>query len=1057
MKAKLASKSVVSVILALLMVISMITVGIVSATSAQVDVVESGAAEMEVYFTKPSNWNAVKLHYWGGSSSSSWPGVDMTKKYTNDMGEDVYYKTVPSNTTGIIFNNGSGTQSADLNVAGKAVVAYYWNGSAAVLWPEQPAASGSGTGGDTTPTAAPVTGEKTRLAIADQTDARWLGNDDARFKVVVNNAATDMTKSVDIASGLKVWYADVAKINAGTQITFQRCSAINSANVFNTFTTSYVANSPLYIASGEGGDTITASTMLDMPDGSATNFGYGIWVDTIGNGDTKDFVKIYANDFKNDSTYHLYLPGFVNTSALKVYTNFPSCTINGTAVSKGTAATLNLSMTGTEKTVSISYKRNASGSTHTGSLHVMKSGAAAMFMTTKNELYTGLAAAYAENSDGSANYAGVASYKNTVTTKGDYMFYSEGGKLLNAKDKTTGEVLTGLKKIKGRGNSSFEASMRLYGKYAYNITLNDKAGLIDGCEKSKKYCLLANNADESLMRNTTIFGIADNIGMPYTPNTRLVDVYDNGNYIGAYVITEKVEYGKSTLIPDAKSLDKTNEDILAVGKGIDYDGLKQRTASYTAKSGTTYSYKYSYNPSGAAYEFDNTTVQITDGDTTESYTLSEEYMKSHDFLLEHEITDRYDAEATWFISGRTKQAVVPKYPEFATQKEVQWMIEEYDALETAAFAKNYANVAAVADVDSFAGTYLIQELTMNLDACATSYYILGGGSYDKLLAAPLWDYDWAVGGYNGTRKTVSGQIDVSDYTKTYVKVKSVSTGNDGRNTGTYNLQAQLCQISNFWTDCKRVWTNKFVPALNEYLGDNHTLLGYQLPLFKPAVAMNESRWGVLEKNYTGAHSSDPGAATWGTRSTITYKKGSNNFGIGTYVTSGASKSYDNAVYYLNDWMVKRQNAMSNTMGLYDASLIEPDPTEAPTEAPTDPPTDAPTAAPTEAPTAAPTEAPTDAPTEAPTVAPTEAPTQAFDPLFNYYRGDTDGDGKITVMDATMIQRMLASYEDENPNYVKMGLRAQVTGNKLTIMDATAIQRYLAEYDDGHHIGEIDSF
>ncbi len=1023
MKAKLASKSVISILLALLMVVSMMTIGIVSATSAKVEVAGEGASVMEVYFTKPNDWGSAKLHYWGGATSSSWPGIDMTYSYTNDYGQAVYYNTIPADTTGIIFNNGSGTQTADLNVAGKQVVAYYWNGSAAVSWDDIPAPAGSG---ETTPTAEPVTGETTRLAIADETTLRWLGNDDAQFYVVVNNAKTLMTKSVDVASGLKTWYADVAKINGGTAIEFDRVSAIDDTKVFNKFSTSYTAGSPLYVVSGDG-NTITASTMLDMPDGSATNFGYGIWVDTTGEGDTKNFVKIYAGDFKSDTTYHLYLPSFVDTTALKMYTNFPSLTVNGTSVTKGQVNTLNIPLTNNEKNVSISFKRNATGSTHTGTLHIMKSTASSMFMTTKMELYTGLAAAYGENSDGSANYEGVAAYKETVNTKGDYLFYDAKGKVLNSKDKTTGELLTGLKKIKGRGNSSFEASMRLYGKYAYNVTLNDKAKLIDGCESSKKYCLLANNADESLMRNTTIFGIADEIGLKYTPNTRLIDLYDNGNYLGAYSIVEKVEYGKSTLIPDANSLDKTNEDILAAGKGIDYDALKQRQATYTAKSGTKYTYSYSYTAeTGKTYEFDGSTVTIGEGEDAETYTLDETYMKTHDFLFEHEITSRYDAEATWFISGRTKQAVVPKYPEFATQKEVQWMIEEYDALETAAYAKNYAGVASVADVDSFAGTYLIQELTMNLDACATSYYILGGGSYDKLLAAPLWDYDWAVGAYNGKRKTVSGEVDVADYTKTYVKVKSVSTGDDGRTQSVYNLQAQLCQIGSFWNDCKRVWTNDFVPVLNNYLGDGNTLLGKTLPEFQAAAAMNESRWGVMAKNYTGAHSDNPGAATWGTRSTTTYVKGSNNFGIGSYYAPGSNRSYNNTVYYLNDWMTKRVNAMSTTMGLYDESMIE---TEPPTEAPTD----------------APTEAPTSAPTDAPTEAPTEAPE-------TYIRGDVDGDGAVTIMDATAIQRMIAGFSvdfDEE----KARICGTITGDSLNVIDATAIQRYIADYSDSYGIGD----
>ena len=1082
MKAKHTTKGAISLLLSLLMVISMITVGIVSAASAEndlaevgavsdiaeegaeLDVAEEGASEMEVYFTKPSGWNAVKLHYWGGSSSSSWPGVDMTYKYTNDFKEAVYYKTIPANTTGIIFNNGSGTQSQDITVTGKQVVAYYMEGTTAKSWTDIPAPSG---GGGTTPTAPPVTGDKIRLAVADSTDDRWLGNDDAQFKVKINGAYTDMTKSVDVASGLKVWYADVAAIGAGTQIVFDRISAIDPSNVFNSFATNYVANSPLYVVSGKGGDTITPSTMLDIPDGSATNFGYGIWVDAKGDGNTKDFIKIYAADFKNDTTYHLYLPAFVDTTALKVYTNFPSCTINGTAVTKGQVNTLNIPLTSVEKDVSISFKRNTAGSVHNGTLHIMRSGAAAMFMTTKMELYSGLTAAYAADEHGNADYAGVASYKSLVNTKGDYLFYDKTGKVLNSKDKTTGELLTGLKKIKGRGNSSFEASMRLYGKYAYNITLNDKAKLIDGCESSKKYCLLANNADESLMRNTTVFGIADAIGMPYTPNTRLIDLYDNGNYLGAYIITEKVEYGKSTLIPTAKSLDKANEDILAAGKGINYDNLKQTTATYTAKSGNTYRYCYSYNPSGAAYEFDGTTVTIGEGEKAETYTLDDTLMHKYDFLLEHEIDARYEAEATWFISNRTKQAVVPKYPEFATKKEVQWMIDQYDAMETAAYANNYASFASVADADSFASVYLIQELTMNLDAAATSYYILGGGSYDKLLAAPLWDYDWAVGAYNGKKLTVSGEVDVSDVNKVFVKNKSVKIDStDSRTQGVYNLQAKLCQNTSFWNGCKRIWTNQFVPVLADFLDEKPTtesfsgvIINEYLPAFTAAQYMNESRWGLLAKVY-----SDPDSY-WGTRSTARYRIGSYNFGIGSSkVPDGAAFGYQNTVYYINDWLYKRELYMSNSMGLYDTSMIETEPpTEKPTEKPTEPPTEKltekptekPTQAPTDPPTDPPTEPPTEKPTEKPTEAPTQPPTEEYDPRFQYRLGDTDGDGEVTIMDATAIQRLLADYTYED--YVRMVWRSIITGDNLNIMDATAIQRFIADYENVYGIGEITDY
>ena len=897
-------------------------------------------------------------------------------------------------------------------------------------------------GSNIDPTAPPVTGETTRLAIADDTTDRWIGNDDARFKVVINGAATAMTRSVDVASGLKVWYADVAKINGGTAISFKRTSAIDENTVWNTWSTSYVAGSPLYKIGDD--DVITPATLLEIPDGSVTNFGYGIWVDTKGNEDTKDFVKIYAEDFVKDTKYTLYLPAYTDWTQLKVYTNFPTLSINNQAITKGQVNTINLSTNGIERTVNISFKRNASGSTHSGTLHIMRAGtASAMLLSTNDELYTGLTAAYADNGDGTANYAGVAAYKALISTKGKYAFYTAAGEKLNTDD--------GLKKLKPRGNSTFEASMRLYGKTAYNITLNEKAPLIEGCQSSKKYSLLANNADESLMRNLTVYGIADAVGMPYTPNTRLIDLYDNGTYLGAYVLTEKVEYGKNTLIPDAKSSDKLDEDILCAGKGIDFDKLKQVTGTYTAKSGNTYQYQYSVaSEADKTYEFDGSTVTIGEGESAETYVLDEALMKKYDFLIEHEINGRYQPEATWFVSNRTKQAVVPKYPEFATQKQAQWMIETYDALETAAYNKDYTTLNTLIDTESFASTYLIQELTENLDAGATSYYILGGKNYPKLLAAPLWDYDWAAGMYNGKKLTYNGEVDVADYSKKFVTEKSVKiAADDGRTQNIRNLQAQLTTISEFWTVCKTVYTNKFKPVLDDYLGDGKTLLGTNLPNFRTAAAMNEDRWNVLHKM-----NENPGNY-WGTRSTTQYKKGSYSFAIGDNKCTGATFNYDNTVYFLNDWLTKRNEFMYKSttnggLGLYDQSLYV-EPTEPPTEAPTDAPTVAPTDAPTDAPTAAPTEAPTQGST---------IPTTGYDHDFYFKVGDVDDDEMVTVMDATLIQRYLVGREinyNGRDNEVRMNFRGALESTRIGIMDATAIQRFIADYDTPYPIGTMEEY
>ena len=65
------------------------------------------------------------------------------------------------------------------------------------------------------------------------------------------------------------------------------------------------------------------------------------------------------------------------------------------------------------------------------------------------------------------------------------------------------------------------------------------------------------------------------------------------------------------------------------------------------------------------------------------------------------------------------------------------------------------------------------------------------------------------------------------------------------------------------------------------------------------------------------------------------------------------------------------------------------------------------------------------------------------------RGDADGDGEVTINDATTIQRVLAEYDVEGFNEAA----ADVEGNGLNINDVTLIQLYLAGFDDQYHIGE----
>ena len=61
------------------------------------------------YDNSQTNWGTVKIHYWGGADATEWPGVDMKQ---HSCGH--YYLELPAGTSGVVFNNGSGDQTNNI-------------------------------------------------------------------------------------------------------------------------------------------------------------------------------------------------------------------------------------------------------------------------------------------------------------------------------------------------------------------------------------------------------------------------------------------------------------------------------------------------------------------------------------------------------------------------------------------------------------------------------------------------------------------------------------------------------------------------------------------------------------------------------------------------------------------------------------------------------------------------------------------------------------------------------------------------------------------------------
>ncbi len=874
-----------------------------------------------IYFQNNWIWSDVKIYIWESSIdtdyNNTWPGIAM-EIVGNDGTYDIYKAKVPSDAKFIINgtkndNSGATDQTPDIysnvyEVYDGACYSMTWNDKNDVVVNNIK---------NIYPDAVPITPSGTYKTVyfLDGTSNGYITNDDANMFVYTNaEDKVKMTQSIDKKSGKTLWSAKIDE--AATTVTFYRASYYyDEDNASSTQWGTWNAGKPtttIYKATASATGSWVADTTATMPEGTMEDFWFGIWADTKGNGNAVDAIKWFE---KSSSEHHLYFPSYVDLTNVKLYSSFDSFTIDGTSYNNGD--TVNLAE-GSHTITSLTDTTTKNW----GTLKVYQTeDTAAMLMTTKEELFAGLTDNYMDSnawpsgSDINVNNFN-AVYKDAIETKGSYYFYGEDGHIVNSDPV--------LKKIKGRGNSSFEASMRLYGKYAYNFNLDTKVALIDGSTASKKWCLLANNVDHAMMRNTFIYALADDIGIKYAPETRLVDVYDNGNYIGAYVVTEKVEYGKNTMMSDMKNLDDGNEDanIEAYNNEDimdDLEGHLVQAESSVTVNGQKYTYQYTK----------------TDDETNWPYHQPEDY-QSYNYLLEFELYSRYKNEASWFVSPRTGQAVVVKYPEFATKDEMEWIISEYEEAEAAIYANDTNAIEAAVDVDSFAKMYLIQELAINLDSCATSYYIHNDLSSGKLVSSPVWDYDWAFGAYAGNTKYIyngsstASSGNMSNPKQMFVKDKALKTdSDDNTKKSNYNFQAKLVHNSEVWERCQYFWTNEFVPALSDYIDNDYIdatsqaddgvvegkILKEWLPAFKSSVEMNDARWGSL--SFTGDN--------WGTKITSNYNNRSFDFYVGDTTKSGtATKSYANTVYYLNDWLVERWNYMSSSTGgkLYNKELLD---------------------------------------------------------------------------------------------------------------------------------------
>lgn len=601
--------------------------------------------------------------------------------------------------------------------------------------------------------------------------------------------------------------------------------------------------------------------------------GDGLWIDVAPNENDSTATLIKWNNYSGSnhettSTYIFYVPKNVDLTNANIYNGYGSAVnLNGTSIPADNKAVVSLTKDTTYTTsggVSASVKA-MQGSTNAMFLYTTK-GDAAYSLPTKT---------------------GAGETKDSVK--------SDGGSCKTMTDTTDTakqfSAAMALDSVKGRGNSSWEASNKLFGKYAFNMKLASKTNLFGmdmagGSSGSKSWCLLANNADESMLRNALTYQLAADIGIQDSPEFRFVDIYDNGEYLGSYLVTEKVDVGKSKLVKGTSFEDLNEEGAKAEGATKVKEDTVKSTYTY---GGSNYSMQY---------------AKVSPNDVTSDSTKYPSETKGK-YLLEFELKKRLlppdgdesrtASEASWFRSPRG-QYVVVKSPEFATKEQVTYIAQKFAEMENMIFTSDatQAQLSTVMDVESFAKMYLIQEFSSNLDSAATSYYMTFDCAQTNpvFVANPVWDYDWAYGQYeNKVKKDVNDTLlDSADPKAWFAKSKQIGD-NEADSNNKYSIQSQLAtNNSDFKSVVRKVWEqeNGFYDNIKKYYGDNSQIDAWYNQI-KDSVDMNETRWGFI--------ASDPLI----------------NISTGSWGSKNTGANHAEAVYYLeNTWTKVRAEEFLNT-------------------------------------------------------------------------------------------------------------------------------------------------
>lgn len=343
--------------------------------------------------------------------------------------------------------------------------------------------------------------------------------------------------------------------------------------------------------------------------------------------------------------------------------------------------------------------------------------------------------------------------------------------------------------VRLRGNTTQE-----YPKKPFAIKLTSKASVL-GMPEHKRWVLLANWLDHSMIRNTVAFDIAHAIesavksnnlaqGIPWNVHGYNVELVVDGHYVGNYYLCEQI---------------KIDDDRLAIKDSYE-DIIKKNPSPALADC-------------GYLLEFDSK----EDNDPK--------------FTTSNKVPVKFKDDA---ISGTTLAAAI--------QEKVQRIEDNLDKGTVAGYDAAYNEL----DINSVVDQFLIWELTMNREyGDPGSVYMFMDGD-GKLSAGPVWDFD------RGTFQNQEEATSLGNTDSYRVKPDDEWMFNRSQESETYSYiwYRQLAKDPEFQDTVKARWTVIY-PSLKAVV---NTIEAYREPM-RASFEYDSAMWPT-SKSDVQAYKSD---------------------------------------------------------------------------------------------------------------------------------------------------------------------------------------------------------